>query len=447
MRLHPILLSACLWSLLLGNLVWPRCQAGSPSRRTAIVQAVEQAKPAVVNIHSERTARGPAVEELFATSPSQHRSNGMGTGIIMDPRGYIVTNHHVVEDVAVIRVRLSDGSTHIARVVARDRENDLALMKIDAGRSLATITIGTSSDLMLGESVIAIGNAYGYEHTVTDGIISALNRDVTLNKEISYKRLIQTNASINPGNSGGPLLNIDGELVGVNVAIRAGAQGIAFAIPVDQMVEVVTDLVASRRRTEVFHGLHCRNVVDTKRAPVRHLEVARVDGGSPATRAGFKNGDVILRVGEVPIQSSLDLELALLDIKPGEGIPVRIRRGENERVLELTLEAIPPAALSPADLAWRQLGVRLIPAGPELLGRSNPILKGGMVITEVQPGGPGAKAGMQRGDILLGLHQWETIKMDDLSYILAHSDLNSFYPLKFYLSRNGQIHQGKLQLP
>src|SRR5262249_41999759 len=138
-----------------------------------------------------------------------------------------------------------------ARVIARDKTHDLAILKIDAPRPLPTIVFGTSSDLMVGETVIAIGNAYGYENTVSVGIISALHRDVVLNKDISYKSLIQTDASINPGNSGGPMLNVDGELVGVNVAIRAGAQGISFAIPVDQMLEVVSRLMAQKRQEEI----------------------------------------------------------------------------------------------------------------------------------------------------------------------------------------------------
>src|SRR5207253_11082349 len=143
---------------------------------------------------------------------------------------YIVTNQHVVEDVNVIRIRLSDGTSQNAAVIARSQEADLALLKIDTAGPLPTVPLGTASDLMVGETVVAIGNAYGYEHTVTVGVVSAVSRDVTLNKEVSYKALIQTDASINPGNSGGPLLNIRGELVGVNVAIRAGAQGIGFAI-------------------------------------------------------------------------------------------------------------------------------------------------------------------------------------------------------------------------
>src|SRR5207245_2223306 len=169
----------------------------------------------------------------------------------IDSRGYIVTNHHVVEDVNVIRVRLSDGNTYTAMVQSRDHEADLALLKIDAGRPLPTMPLGTARDIMVGETVIAIGNAYGYEHTVTVGVVSAIKRDVTLNKDVSYKALIQTDASINPGNSGGPLLNINGEMVGINVAIRAGAQGISFAIPVDTMIRVVAELLTNSKRKRI----------------------------------------------------------------------------------------------------------------------------------------------------------------------------------------------------
>src|SRR5262249_402724 len=174
-------------------------------RRTPVVDVVERIRAAVVNIHSERTVRGPATDDMLALIPSQNRVNRIGTGIIIDPRGYIVTNNHVVEDVNAIRVRLGDRSAHTAVVIARDGDADLALLKIDTTRPLPVMPLGTSSDIMVGETVVAIGNAYGYEHTVSVGVVSAIKRDVNLNKELSYHDLIQTDASINPGNSGGPL--------------------------------------------------------------------------------------------------------------------------------------------------------------------------------------------------------------------------------------------------
>ncbi|HMC63756.1 MAG TPA: trypsin-like peptidase domain-containing protein, partial [Gemmataceae bacterium] len=168
------------WTLMLGFLslfLFPFSLAAAPptsARRTPVVEVVEKVRGAVVNIHSERTVMGPANEDLFALSPSQNRINGMGTGIVIDPRGYIVTNQHVVEEVNVIRVRLADGTAHTARVLARDKDADLAILKIESSKPLPTIPLGTASDLMVGETVVAVGNAYGYEHTVTMGIVSAI---------------------------------------------------------------------------------------------------------------------------------------------------------------------------------------------------------------------------------------------------------------------------------
>jgi serine protease Do len=210
----------------------------SPVRRTAIVLAVDKAKFSVANIHSERNTQAPFGERGFGSSGVTGRSNGMGTGILIDPRGYIVTNFHVVDEVTSLHVRLhNDPKKYEAEVVVKDKESDLAVIKIDAGRPLPVAKIGTSSDLMVGETVIAIGNAFGYEHTVSMGIVSALGRDVTLNKEVAYKQLIQTNASINPGNSGGPLLNRNGEVVGivtglVNPTAENFFVGIGFAVPI-----------------------------------------------------------------------------------------------------------------------------------------------------------------------------------------------------------------------
>jgi serine protease Do len=439
---HSLPLCFVVTSLAFTLLPAPVVAGGSHLRRNEIVDAIEKARPAVVNIHSERTSQATLSTDPVINAPQNNRSNGMGTGIIIDPRGYIVTNHHVVEDVSVIRCRLNDGSTFPAKVVTRDKESDLAIIKIDVPRTLPTIRIATSSDLMVGETVIAIGNAYGYEHTVSAGIISALGRDITLNKEVSYKSLIQTDASINPGNSGGPLLNIEGDLIGVNVAIRAGAQGIGFAIPVDQMVEAVAAMFSRRRQTEIAAGLVCRDRVALNQSPCRFLEVARVSGETE--RASLKQGDVILQVKDVSVTNSIDLERAMLDAKPGEKVPVRVRRGRAEQQLELTLNRSNTQPSVP-ELAWRQLGLRLGAAPAETFTRANANVRGGMLILEVNPGSPSARAGLQRGDVLVGLHQWETLNLENLGYVLSHEDLKSFFPLKFFVLRNGQMHKGWLQ--
>jgi serine protease Do len=443
MKLHRSFLAAALFvsSSLLGS---PGESAfASAERRSLVVQAVELNRPAVVNLTCERVTRAALPDD--AVAPSQ-RSNGMGTGIIVDPRGYIVTNQHVVDDTTSIKVRLSDGSSFTARVIARDRDTDLALIKIESMKPLPVVKIGTSSDLMVGEDVIAVGNAFGYEHTVTKGVVSALNRDVSLNKEMSYKSLIQTDASINPGNSGGPLLNIDGDLVGVNVAIRAGAQGIGFAIPVDHMIAVVTDMLANTRRGDIAPGLVCRNAIDLSKGPlcpVRYLRVDKVEPGTPAAKAGVKPGDVLLRAGDIPQASTLDLERALIDAKPGDELRLLVRRDGKEEALKLTLASRDTGSI--ADLVWHQLGLRLAGTNSEVVTRTHPSLRGGMLVTAVAGDSLAAKAGIQVGDILVGLHQWETLSMDNLAFVLRHTELATFQPLKFYILRAGTLHKGTLE--
>src|SRR4029450_11976746 len=221
-------------------------------RNSPIVKAVNAAAPSVVNIHGRKTVRA---ESAPLGTDAVRQVNGMGTGIVIDPRGYIITNFHVVEGVSNIQVTLDDDRKLIARLVANDPKTDLAIIRIDTKDPLPVIHFGTSCDLMRGEPVIAVGNAYGYENTVTRGIISALHRSVQVSDEQKYNDLIQTDASINPGNSGGPLMNIDGEVIGINVAVRVGAQGIGFAIPIDEALEVAARLVSTERLDQTTHGI------------------------------------------------------------------------------------------------------------------------------------------------------------------------------------------------
>jgi serine protease Do len=431
-------------------------------RQTPVVDVVRRVRDAVVNIHSERTVRTPSVDELFGNTGTASRVNGMGTGILIDPRGYIITNQHVVEDVALIRVRLADGTTANARVLARDHECDLALLKIDTDRPLPTIPLGTTRDLMVGETVVAIGNAYGYEHTVTVGVVSAKSRDVTLNKEVSYKALIQTDASINPGNSGGPLLNVHGELIGVNVAIRAGAQGIGFAIPVDSMIRVAGRMLSSRAPRGGTRARLGMGVKDDVRAPssdvlgetasLRSVVVDYLEQGGPAARAGLTKGDVLLAIGDKPIASSLDLERAVFDRSSDERVVLRYRHGGMEKTTRVALESSGSGVIEqartplPAEEIWQKLGVRLRPVGAEAVNRSYPQFRGGLSVAEVRSDSPADRAGVQRGDILVGLHKFEMLTSEHVQFVLNHPDRATFNPLKFYVLRSGQLQGGKLQL-
>lgn len=419
------------------------------SRRTEEVLVVQRVSPAVVNIHSERSsAEANSPLESFALTAPPGRTNGMGTGVIIDPRGYIITNQHVVEDVNVIRVRLFDGSTVSARVVARDNEMDLALLKVDVGRPLPVIPLGTSSDLMEGERVVAIGNAYGYPHSTSTGNIAALKRDVTLNKDMAYKNLIQHTAPINPGNSGGPLLNIRGEMIGVNVAIRAGANCIGFAIPVDAVLRTAADMMSIRRRKGTWHGLVTRDEVLVQRdgeSTTRRLIVEQVEAGSPAAKAGIQRGDIIAQVGDQRVCCALELERALLDHPAGQCIALGIHRNGRDERASMVLQTIDRYSVPASDLAWRKIGVRLSPVRAELVSNTNPQLHGGLTVVEVRPDSAASKAGIQRGDILVGLHQWEMLSVENVNFVLNHADLASFSPLRFYIVRAGQVHRGWLQ--
>lgn len=427
------------------------------ARQTPVVEVVRQVKDAVVNIHSERTVKAGGLDEFLALAPSQHRVNGMGTGIVIDPRGYIITNQHVVEDVSLLRVRLADGTSVGARVVARDVESDLALLKITPPRPLPVMPLGTTRDLQVGETVVAVGNAYGYDHTVTVGVVSAVGRDVSLNKDIRYRALIQTDASINPGNSGGPLINLEGELVGVNVAIRAGAQGIGFAIPVDSMINVAGAMLARVRESAGVGpvGLALQDEV-TKTAASRRVIVERAEGA--AARSGLRKGDVVVKVGDLSVRSSLDIERALLEREPGHKLTFVVRRDAGEQRVSLGLEAVPRDTRPAASLAstagaqtpaaaqmWRQLGVRVQPlANAAEITAAFPQLHGGMTIDAVRPDSAAARAGLRNGDVLVGLHQWEMLNADNILYVLNHPERHTFSPIRFFIVRGNQIHRGWL---
>ncbi len=416
-------------------------------RKDQVVDVYDRVKAAVVNIHSERTVSSNS-DDPFRQPVQPQRVNGMGTGIVLDPRGYILTNFHVVDDVHSLRVRLHDATPYPARVLAVDKEADLALIKVEPTRPLPVISFGTSSDLMVGESVIAIGNAYGYEHSVTDGRVSFKGRDVTLNKETGYKGLIQTSAPINPGNSGGPLLNILGEVVGVNVAIRAGAQNIGFALPIDFVIGRTADLLSGRRRSGVRHGLIVQDHVtrDAVESPARRVVVVdSVEAGSPAATAGVKPGDVIEQADDVVVATSIDLERGLLEKTAGAKIPLKVSRDHSSKELELVLASGKISTTAPGDQAWRKLGVRLTPVGAELVAKANPQLRGGLMVVEVAPGSAAAAVGIQKGDIIVGLHGWETLNQENVNFVLNHKDFATFQPLRCFNVRDGKLREESIK--
>ena len=447
-RFYRWTVSACLFATCCVALA-PSAADGSPLRMTPIVKAVKNAKPSVVNI------RGEKMVDAGSTSIEQgdlgRRVNGMGTGVVIDPRGYILTNHHVVDGVREIQVTLADEERRIAKLIARDSETDLAIIKIDAPTDLKVLTVGRSSDLMTGEPVIAVGNAYGYEHTVTRGIISSLHRAVQVSDAQFYSDLIQTDASINPGNSGGPLLNIDGQMIGINVAVRAGAQGIGFAIPIDKAMRVAGELLAERNVKVTRHGL----VLKTNAKPEgKGLVVASVAKDSPAADAGVKPGDVITDVDDVELARPLDFQRALLERQAGQKLEVAIHRDDEPMTLNLTLATASKSGGKFEAAAWDRLGLRLerIPAEQfrgkyKAHARSGSVVyRGGLAVTSVRPGGPAATQGIRAGDVLVGMHVWETVSMENVSYILNRPDLGADGPVKFYILRGKETLYGFMSL-
>jgi serine protease Do len=423
-------------------------RAASETRRSAIVEAVEKSHRCVVSISSEKKA---ASHSRWPFSPEENerpRVSGMGSGVLIDGRGYVLTNHHVVDKVQGIQVQLFDGTTLAARLLQFDPIMDLAILKVEPGRSLSAIELGTSSDLMVGETVITIGNAFGYENTVSVGIISALHRDVTLSDDQVYRNLIQTDACINPGNSGGPLINIEGELIGINVATRAGAQGIGFALPIDEVKRVAAELLSIRRVASTWHGLVA---AEQRRGSKRSVVIAEVQTGSPAEASGFQPGDELVRVGELAVAHAIDLERGLLEARPGHPSKVTIRRGAAESALALDVRPLSGTLDgAPEDMIWQLLGLKTLPVPTEYVSSVSPKLRGGLYIQAVSPGSPAAEAAIQKGDILVGMnvgsHHWETIRPDNILYVLRQPETAQTQSALLYVVRRNGIQPRRISL-
>lgn len=345
-------------------------------------------------------------------SPGPHRGLGVGSGFIVDPDGYIVTNDHVVEDGHDLTVQLSDGSEYQARVAGRDPKSDIALIKIDSDRKLPVAALGDSAALEVGEWVLAIGNPFGLEQTVTSGIVSAKGRRI---RSGPYHDFIQTDASINPGNSGGPLVNLKGEVVGVNTLIYSrtgGSVGIGFAIPINMVKGLLPQLRDEGRVTRGWLGVVIEDVdAETAKAlgmgEAQGALVANVEKGSPADAAGVRVGDVIVGFEGTPVEKSGDLSrivartpvgtvAQVMVVRDGRpvALPVRIGRLGNDEVpvlmtgggeLGLTVRETAPGS----SRAW---------GGTAREGK-------GVVVTEVEPGSPGGQAGIRVGDLILEINR------------------------------------------
>lgn len=294
---------------------------GEHSRRTPIVEAVAKTRAGIVRIKVEKKNNWGRTEK------------SVGTSIIVDAHGYVVSNRHVILGASCLSVCCEDGTELPAHVAAEEPESDLAILRVQGGKGLHALTLGPGSDLMVGETVIAVGHPFGYNHTVSTGIISAVGRKIVLPTGEELSNLIQTDASINPGNSGGPLLNINGELIGINVALREGAQNIAFALNADTVQRVLSKHLSARKVSQLGHGLSVKEVVKGVEGRRQQVVVEDVRPKSPAAAAGVKPGDVVVKVGKRPVTNRFDLERALWGVKPGDCVEAAIvREGKDTRV-------------------------------------------------------------------------------------------------------------------
>ena len=347
-------------------------------RINPVVKAVKMVSPAVVNISSEHKVRKQANPfSRFPMDPffdsffrdffdpgfeQQYKRSSLGSGIIIDGRrGFILTNAHVTEKSSSITVVLQDKREFSAKIVGADPDSDLAVLRIDATEPLPAVEMGTSDDLMIGETVIAIGNPFGFSHTVTTGVISALNRSIRTDDRV-FQDFIQTDASINPGNSGGPLLNINGNLIGINTAIYAKAQGIGFAIPINKAKRIVSDLIRYGEVILAWIGITVQDIDDRlgrylKLPEKKGVLVTGVEEKSPAEQAGIREGDVILSVGSRPVDTQQAYLATAKGVSAGQTIEIRFLNQRLEKTVSVKTAVFPMEMA--LDLAHKMMGVKV----------------------------------------------------------------------------------------
>jgi Do/DeqQ family serine protease len=411
-----------------------RAPAKAPSGKIdarAVLQAMEEAfstvadrvTPAVVNVStvSKRAAPGSGddpqrfreffgdefYERYFRRRP-RDEPRASGSGVIVDPAGYILTNNHVIENAQDITVRLSDSRKFTATLVGRDPKTDLAVLKVEAPAPLPAAELGDSERLRVGQWVVAIGNPFGLDRTVTVGIVSATARNrvgVT-----TYENFIQTDASINPGNSGGPLLNLDGRVIGINTAIVAAGQGIGFSIPINEAKSVMGQLIARGKVVRGWLGIVIQDVTDELASSfgVRESEgvlVSDVMRGGPGDAAGLRPGDVIVELGGTKIREVPDLQRRVANVAPGQMVTVGVVRDRAPQRLDVRVGEMPTedatAAEAEVEAGPEGFGLQIEPLAPDTAERLGLSFSEGLLVTDVASGGPADRAGLRRGDVIL----------------------------------------------
>jgi serine protease Do len=385
--------------------------AGESLRRTPVVQVVQRVRPAVVNLNARQvvTVRPRSLfDDLFpefAAPRERVMSQSLGSGVVISREGLIVTNEHVIEGAAEIKVRFADGAEANAEVIGSDADADLALLRVPA-HGKPFLPLAEQDDSMIGETVIAIGNPFGLENTVTVGVLSARDRTVTSpNSHRVYTDFLQTDASINPGNSGGALVDLDGRLIGVNTAIIGDAHGIGFAIPARRVRRVVDDLLRYGRVQAAWLGAFVRNRADGRRGEGHGVEVAEVLPGSPAAGAGLRKGSILVAGGGRPLEGRDDFATLLAQVAPGDRVTLDVLDGTTTR--ELVIRATRPPADVGEQVLLRFVGVTLAQRGRRL------------VIGKVLDGGPGDEAGLAGGDVVLQVNGEKVGSLEDVNRIVG----------------------------
>ncbi len=318
-----------------------------PNAPASFADLVEQARPAVINIYTRTRVKGRKLSPLLPFAPPDRVGESLGSGFIIDPSGLALTNHHVIENATDIEVRLLDDRRFKAKVVGDDPKTDTALIKLEGVDNLPYLEMADSDAMRVGDWVVAIGNPLGLTSTVTAGIVSAVGRrNVPLGGELRYKDFIQTDASINPGNSGGALLNMSGEVVGINTAISAEAQGIGFAIPMNMVKEILDQLKNNGRVKRSWLGIYVDDVPAALRAQVGLPDrvgalVMDVVPGGPADRAKLRKGDVIVKLDGEEVSDAAALSWVAGNKGIGKTVTVELMRGNQRMATKLRLGALP----------------------------------------------------------------------------------------------------------
>jgi len=415
-RLPPISVVSIAVLLATTTATGAQTDSSNSARRTPIVKVFEKTRDAVVNIAATQVFEttvpsGGPFDQLFGLTPNgprteRYTSTSLGSGFVIHPDGYVVTNAHMVIQAATQKVIFADKTEYEAEVIAIDEKNDLAVLKIETPKPAPAITLGRSDDLMVGETVIAIGNPLGYQHTVTAGIISAVNRSLRLKPDATLENLIQTDASINRGNSGGPLLNALGELIGINTAIRGDAQNIGFAIPVDTLRKVLPEMLSIERlkRLEVGLRLSWRG------------KVYVVESRGPAAKAGIEPGDELLSVNDTPIHQDVDFHIMML--RATEASPLKLKLKREGKLIKATVEPRRIPIPDGARLMRQKFGLDIRP----LTKRESEALDlgAGLIITNVVSGSSADRTGLEPGWIVVQIGKYRPSDLDEVGLILEH---------------------------